>query len=187
MTQRRLEYVRLDELRQHPRNPEFKDHDAAGIAASVNRHGFVEPPIVDERTDYLLGGHGRLEHLETARGNGEEPPEGIDVADDGMWLVPTILGWSSRSDAEALALMVALNRLPEAGGWKPRGLADLLDEISREPLGLDGTGYSQDDLDAQLAALAEPEFPPGSGDDQPRLDQRTPVVCPECGHSFQPK
>lgn len=30
----------------------------------------------------------------------------------------------------------------------------------------------------------EPEFSPGSEDDQSQLDEKAPTVCPECGHSW---
>ena len=31
-----------------------------------------------------------------------------------------------------------------------------------------------------------PNFEPTDGSEQPRLDQKKPVVCPECGHEFVP-
>jgi ParB-like chromosome segregation protein Spo0J len=32
--------------------------------------------------------------------------------------------------------------------------------------------------------LPPPNFDPGTEDEQGRLDQKSPVVCPECGHEF---
>jgi len=31
-----------------------------------------------------------------------------------------------------------------------------------------------------------PNFPPASQDEQGRLDQKDPLVCPACGHEFTP-
>lgn len=169
-TARRLEYVRLDELQRAPRNP--KAHDEAGIAGSVGRHGFVEPVILDERTGRLVGGHGRLDHLQALRDAGADPPEGVLVDDDGAWQVPAVLGWASRSDADAEALLVALNRLPEAGGWDTRGLYDVLDQLSQDPGGLDGTGYTADDLNDLLASLGPAEPPPDAGPPPPTPSTR---------------
>lgn len=160
MTERRLEYLRLSQLQRAPRNP--KGHDEAGIATSVGRLGFLEPVIVDERTGRLVGGHGRLDWAQAQQAAGSTPPEGVAVADDGEWMLPTVRGWASRSDADAEAALVALNRLTEAGGWQVPDLVQLLDDLASEPGGLDGTGYTADDLDDLLAQLTDggQELPP---------------------------
>ncbi|MEU8356488.1 hypothetical protein AB0C27_10810 [Nonomuraea sp. NPDC048882] len=46
-------------------------------------------------------------------GESKSPPEGVKIGDDGVWLVPILRGWTSRSDAEAEAYLVAANRLTE--------------------------------------------------------------------------
>jgi len=38
-----------------------------------------------------------------------------------------------------------------------------------------------------MAEEVIPDFRPVSADEQPRLDQRSPVTCPECGAEFIPK
>jgi len=38
-------------------------------------------------------------------------------------------------------------------------------------------GFGTEDLDALLA----PKFEPVGAEDQSRLDQKDPIVCPECG------
>src|SRR5690242_1392328 len=96
---RRVEYVRLDELRPAPRNP--KTHDSEGINRSISHFGLAELPLLDERTGLLVAGHGRLDELKRIHGNGSAtPPDGLRVDADGMWLVPVIRGWASRSDAD---------------------------------------------------------------------------------------
>jgi hypothetical protein len=160
--QRRLEYLPLRQIMSAPRNP--NGHDLPAIAASIRRHGFVEPVVVDERTGFLVGGHGRLEVLAEMRDAGEQPPEGIveqeraenDVAAEPEWLAPTILGWASRSDAEAEALLLAMMKLPKTAVASMDLLATMLDELSQgTELALAGTGYSPDDLDDILAGLSE--------------------------------
>lgn len=151
--QLRLEYVPLADLVRAPRNP--KDHDAEGIAASIDRHGFVEPVIVDERTHYLVGGHGRLDDLTLRKAQGQQPPARVLVTESGDWLVPTVLGWASSSDADAEALLIGLNQLPPSGGWRQQELYDMLDNLATSPGGLDGTGYNADALDDLLAELTE--------------------------------
>ena len=50
-------------------------------------------------------------------GESKSPPEDVKIGDDGVWLVPILRGWTSRSDADAEAYLVAANRLTERGGW----------------------------------------------------------------------
>ena len=45
-------------------------------------------------------------------------------------------------------------------------------------------GFTEFDL--QMGGVQVPEFEPVSEDEQPRLDQKSPVVCPECGCEFVP-
>ncbi len=159
METRRLEYKPLSWVQRAPRNP--NGHQLPAIAASIRRHGFVEPVVVDERTGFLIGGHGRVDVLQQMRDDAAERPAGIQT-EAGDWLLPVILGWSSRSDAEAEALLVAMMRLPKEPVEYPSVLAEILDGLAASTeLGLDGTGYSTADLDLLVADLAQnPELGP---------------------------
>ncbi|MBM0206648.1 hypothetical protein JNW90_29285, partial [Micromonospora sp. STR1s_5] len=134
---RRIEYVPLTEIERAPRNP--KRHDTDGIRASIDHWGLVETPTVDERTGRLVAGHGRLEDLAARRDAEQAPPDGVQVREDGEWLVPVLRGWSSRSDADAEAYLVASNQLSIKSGWDQQGLAVLMTDLH--------------ELDAELAAL----------------------------------
>lgn len=150
-----LSLVKLSELQANPRNP--KKHANETIGASIDRFGMIEPVIVDQRTGYLISGHGRTETLRMMKARGEAPPDWVKVHDDD-WLVPTVTSWSSRSDAEADAALVALNRTGEIGGWDPRQLADILQSLSANDA-LDGVGYGKNDLDLLLRTLeADDQF-----------------------------
>ena len=97
---RRVEYRRLADLVPADRNP--KGHDEAMLDGSIDQYGYVELITEDGRTGKLIAGHGRLEALarrEAARP--DQPPEGVVRGDDGAWLVPILVGWSSRDDDEA--------------------------------------------------------------------------------------
>src|SRR3546814_3115224 len=79
------------------------------------------------------------------RDRGDNPPEGVRVDAGGHWLVPVIVGWASRTDAEARAALIALNRTTELGGWVDDSLLDLLDGLVAEgEHGLDGVGRSEE-------------------------------------------
>lgn len=153
---RRTEYLPLDHLQADPANP--KSHSVETIDASIGRFGVIDQIVRDDRTGYIISGHGRHETLRRMRDRGENPPEGVRVDAGGHWLVPVVVGWSSRTDAEARAALIALNRSTELGGWVDDSLLDLLD-------GLDdytGIGFSEtdtDDLRARLEELAEEPAP----------------------------
>lgn len=153
---RTMEPMRLDTLRPAPRNA--KDHDQDAHAASVGRFGFIEPIVIDERTGFILSGHGRHAHLLQLQATGAEPPDGIETDKAGRWLVPVVRGVSSKNDTEADAMAVALNRVGERGGWKADTLAEVLQELADQGE-LFGTGFDADELDdimAQLQAGAMP-------------------------------
>jgi hypothetical protein len=177
---RAVEYVALDDVRPADRNP--KAHDHASLRASVERFGFVEPMIRDDRTGRLVAGHGRLDELRMARArDATGTPPGVLLDDDGRWLVPVLVGWASRDDVEAQAYVLSSNRIVELGGWDESILTDVL--VDLEQLGdaaLIGTGYTVDDalaaLSKRLGELGEDD----PADARPQLDGLTYRVVIDC-------
>lgn len=166
------ELVPLASLVPSPKNPKLHSE---GIQTSISRFGFIEPVVIDERTGQLISGHGRMEALQEAQGAGQDPPEGIEVQ-AGEWLVPVNRGWASKNDQEASAALVALNRYVELGGWDDQALADILQDLSAVPDGLEGIGYDQDDLDQMLAALDEAGHPYGAVQGDPDEIPEPPAI-----------
>lgn len=163
MPNRRIVYMPLDEIIPADVNP--KDHDEEVIAGSIGRFGFIEPAVLDERTGKLVAGHGRSDELRRRQAGGEKPPEGVQVK-AGRWLVPVVRGWSSRTDDEAHAAGIALNRAGEKGGWKPE-LSGLLDHFAQQEDGLVGLGFDDADIDAMLASFRDADPPPEPPPDPP--------------------
>lgn len=160
MPEHRIDYIRLADLKPARRNP--KAHDAEGIRRSLERLGYGESALLDERTGLLVAGHGRLEQLTALRDSGQSPPDGVLVDDAGEWMMPVERGWASRSDADAEGYLIADNRWTERGGWEDQALADMLENMAR----VDGTllehaGYSEQDMDDLVAVLAVPQDMPG--------------------------
>lgn len=159
MAERRVEYMPLSVIEAAPRNP--KKHAAAAINRSINRFGLGELPLIDERTGRLVAGHGRLDQVAQMRRDGQAPPDGVRTDLAGDWLVPVLRGWSSRSDAEAEAYLLASNQLTIRGGWDREELAEILGELSEADVELFGdTGFTGDDLNSLLASTTAP-----TGDD----------------------
>ena len=151
---RRIEYQTLASLKPHPRNP--KTHDVEEIARSISRFGFNDAVIVDERTQQLVSGHGRVEALKLLESRwrpleGGVLPGGVQL-EAGVWCVPVQRGWSSRDDTEAEAFIIAANRLVEKGGYHRDHLEAILRDLSSKQA-LDGIGYNQEDV-ARIIASA---------------------------------
>ena len=146
-------YMRLDKLARWPRNP--KDHDIPGITSSVARWGFVKPVLIDEGTNKLVAGHGRLDVALGMMKAGRDLPRYCDVAEDGVWLIPVIRGVTFGSEDEAAAFLLADNRLTESGGWIDEELAEFLRDIRDEygAAGFTGTGFDPEDVEKFLAEM----------------------------------
>jgi ParB-like chromosome segregation protein Spo0J len=135
------------------------------IAASIRQWGWTNPILIDEGRA-IIAGHGRLEAARAA----------------GLVEVPTIT-LAGLSAAQKRALAIADNKLALNAGWDDELLRLELGELGLEGFDLSLIGFS--DLELR-DMLDDPDFGPGSADDQGRLDQKAPVTCPECGHAFAP-
>ena len=190
MTDERLDvrYVPLDTLALWDRNP--KRHDPEQLATSIRRYGFKDPPKFEPSLNGgrggIVEGNGRAEVLRAMKEAGEEPPRGIGVDAEGAWAVPVLFGVDARSRAEAEAYGVDHNALTLGGsGLGVEDLLRLFDEEALEGLLRDApdasellVSLSDADVDALLTGA---DFTPASADDQSRLDEREPIVCPACG------
>ncbi|GAA5070315.1 ParB N-terminal domain-containing protein [Streptomyces similanensis] len=198
---RYVTYVPLDTLPPALRNP--KRHELELIIDSIAMHGLVEIPVVDERTQRTLHGHGRRESLLEMCSRGMPLPSGLMIDEDGSWLVPVLRGWASKTEAEAEALAIKLNRLPGEGGWDPREFAAVLEDLATNEAELfDSLAIPHDEIDKMLGQV-DPETLPGAfREDEPATlhlpddgerdgalspddEGRAPhTTCPACGHLF---
>lgn len=163
---RAIELMRLTDIKPAQRNS--KTHDIELIATSVDRYGFADAPILDERTGRLVAGHGRIAALNERKSSGASPPDGVQLDSSGDWLVPVQRGWASRSDADAEAFLIGHNRATELGGWDQEILdAMLLDAAKGGPDGLRGTGFVEKDIERIINEARAPvvEDAPVEGDE----------------------
>ncbi|MFY9344092.1 MAG: DNA modification methylase [Planctomycetota bacterium] len=131
--------VPLDSLHLDPSN--VRTHDTRNldaISASLKRFGQAEPLVVQRQTGRVIGGNGRLQAMKQ-------------------------LGWTDcevveldLDDLQATSLSIALNRTGELAGWDEPALVQLLEQLRRED-GLEGVGFTTDDIDALVAQLREEE------------------------------
>lgn len=149
-----IQYRALKSLKKWAKNP--KQHDLGALHQSLERFGFVNPIIVNERTGQVVAGHGRLEALMQRAASGGPMPDRIKRSGTD-WLVPVLVVDMDEREADAYA--VADNRIVELGGWNESMLAEVLSGLALED-GLGGIGYDQDDLDAMLDSLGVRAIPP---------------------------
>jgi hypothetical protein len=67
-------------------------------------------------------------------------------------------------------------------GWE---LDQVLTDVQSE-VDLSGI-FSEFEFEDLVAMATVPNFQPVDESEQPRIDQKKPVICPECGHEFVPK
>ncbi len=146
----RIDYVALETLRRWPRNPKLHDLDRLGD--SIERFGFVQPILVDERTGQIVAGHGRLEALQKMQGEGRAPPNRIKV-EDGTWLVPVLRGVGFENEQEAEAYLLADNRLVETGGWDEKLLLESFKALDPELVEI--AGWDERAVNKMLAKAAK--------------------------------
>lgn len=151
----RVEYVALAEVVRWPRNP--KKHDEKALDASLERFGFTEPLVLDEKSGKLVAGHGRLEALQRWQTASKAPPK--NIATKGKeWLVPVVRGISFKDEREAEAYLIASNRISEIGGWDEASLSKMLEDLSSSS-NLEGTGYEIGDVESMIRQVAAAQAP----------------------------
>ena len=160
----KIEKIPTEKLIPYARNA--KKHDAAQVsklAGSIREFGFNNPVLID-KDNGIIAGHGRV----------------LAAQQLGLADVPCIrLG--HLTDNQRKAYILADNRLAEiGGGWDQEmlklELSDLGDlDIDLESLGF-GEGFPIDD----------PDFSPGTEEDQGKLDEKSPIECPHCHMHFTP-
>ena len=135
------------------------DEQVAQLAASIREFGFTNPVLIDQDAN-LIAGHGRLLAARKAK----------------MAQVPAVVV-TGLDDRKRRALVIADNKLALNAGWDEEALRVELEDLAGDFGEL--MGFSEDEL---VALLNEPNFEPGTEDDQGKLDELAPkmVTCPHC-------
>lgn len=142
----RAQYEPLSKLVGLPRNP--KAHNLGDIHQSIDRFGFVSRIVINDVTNHILAGNGRVDTLRQKKLSGQSPPEGVeDRGDD--WYVPTDRVSIPEKQEEALA--VALNKIGE-NEWDDKMTASVLSDLAAKD-DLQGTGFDGEELDFLLKKI----------------------------------
>lgn len=156
---------RVDDLIPYIKNSRtHSDAQVAQIAASVRAFGWTNPVLVDGENG-IIAGHGRIL---AARKLGMEEVPCIELA--------------GLTDTQRRAYIIADNKLALNGGWDDELLAIELGELNAAEFDMALIGFDAAGL--ALAMGLGADFEAGSEDDQGKLDEKDPTICPACGHEF---
>lgn len=166
VTEAAAEWVPRSALKPWGQNPRRNDKAVPAVVASIKRFGFGAPIIARRADGEVIAGHTRLKAAEVL----------------GLERVPVRFLDLDPADAHLLAL--ADNKLNEKAEWDAHLVAEVLSGYGLDDAEL--AGWDQAELDKLGGALdGDPNFAPGTEDDQGKLDQLKPITCPNCGHEFQ--
>ena len=157
----KVETVKISTLTLDPENArKHSQRNIDAIAGSLSTFGQRRPLVVWD--GIVIAGNGTLE---AAKSIGWDTIEITRVPPD----------WTHE---QARAYALADNRTAELAEWDSEILANQLIE-------LDAVGYEIGDWGFEpLTPPTDPDFSP-TDEDQPRLDQRDPITCPNCDFSWR--
>jgi len=157
---------RLGDLVPWEGNPrEINRREAERLGDSLVEFGQIQTIAIDEAGN-ILDGHQRKAVWSLL------PQFGVDH------VVDVRVSSRALSEEERQKLVVYLHR-GTTGNWSWDELANTF-----EVPDLIEWGFREDELQLDWGT---PDFQPVGEDEQARLDQKSPVTCPECGHEFVPK
>lgn len=153
--------IKLNKLKPHPNNPRsHTPEQVEKIARSIKELGWGRPIIIS--TDYyILAGHGAAEAADQL----------------GCEEVPYRMMTHRHDSPEALAYMVADNKLTDESDWNYADLEIIFEDLKLEHFDITLTGFNEDEKDYTLP-YEEPEF------DETIADNVEMCKCPECGYEF---
>lgn len=160
-----IEQVAVESLIPYARNSRtHSDDQVAQIAASIKEFGWTNPILIDGESG-IIAGHGRL----------------LAARKLGMKEVP-VIQLSGMTDTQKKAYIIADNKLALNAGWDDELLRLELEELNVEEFKMELLGFDANELN--LAMGLGVDFKPGTEDDQGKLDELAPIICPSCGHEF---
>jgi len=164
MSDLKIEMLPVSGLKPYERNSRTHSPiQIKQIEASIKEFGFTNPVLIDGKNG-IIAGHGRV----------------VAARNLGMASVPCVR-LDHLTKAQKKAYIIADNQLALNAGWDFDVLAVEIDELNDEGFDLDLLGFSKDELNELIGT---PDFTPGTEDEQGRLDEKAPTVCPKCGHSW---
>jgi hypothetical protein len=155
---KKITLVPIDKIIPNPKNRNTHSEEQVDrLVKLIEANGFRSPLTISNQTGLLVAGHCRLLAAKKLKMNN----------------LPVIYQDFS-SPEEEYQVMTADNELAR---WATLDLSSVhVDIQDLGPFDLELLGIK----DFRL----EPDFQPGTEEEQGKLDEKKPVECPKCGHSF---
>lgn len=156
-----IDYLPVSKLTLDPRNPrKHSKQQIKALARSIQSFGFNTPILVD-RSQKVVAGHGRLSAAETL----------------GIKEVP-VIRLEKLTDAQARAFAIADNRLTEQSTWDNQLLGKIFSELTALDLdfSLEDTGFSMAEIDLQIGGQTQPAESTRDPADQIAADSGPPAT-----------
>jgi ParB-like chromosome segregation protein Spo0J len=148
--------MKRSELHANPYNPRTITKQARDkLAKGLKRHGLVQPVVWNKRTGRLVGGHQRLDIMDSIMVSKlpkqKNPSKTINIDYELQVAVIDV------DEAKEQEIAILLNAEQAMGGWDTEKMAKVFKEFD---LSLDGIGFDKLDLammidDEQLAPLTQ--------------------------------
>ncbi len=173
--------MRIDDLKADPDNPRTIDEDALkALGRSLEEFGDLSGITGNKRTGELVTGHQRVRVMKEKHGDDLDVINGCLAKKDGTeaFTIRTV-DWDR--EKQRIANMVANS--PKIGGQFTESATGILEQIENDFPDL-SADLLLDELAEMLQEPEAPDFEPVGIEEQPRLDEKKPIKCPECGHEF---
>lgn len=154
----------IDKLIEYARNPRKNDHAVDRVAAAIREFGF-RVPVVAKSDGTVVDGHLRLKAAKKL----------------GLTEVPVVLA-DDMTDLQIKAFRLSVNKMAELAEWDDELLALELGELHAADFDMALLGFDASELSIKMGMGAD--FTPGTEEDQGKLDEKSPTICPACGHEF---
>lgn len=158
-----IKYLPLGALKPYPRNARTHSRkQIRQIASSIEEFGFTNPLIID-RSNMILAGHGRLEAAKMLA----------------LATVPCVR-IETMSPAQKQAYVLADNKLALNAGWDEELLGEELRQLLADDpsFDLDLTGFAVAEVDGLIEGLAVEEPASPRDEAMPPLAEGPSVACP---------
>ena len=160
-----IEHVAVESMIPYARNSRTHSYEqVAQIAASIKEFGWTNPILVDGENG-IIAGHGRLLAARKLK----------------MTQVP-VIQLDGMTETQKKAYIIADNKLALNAGWDEQLLSLELRDLNLDDYKMELLGFDANELNLAMGLGAD--FMPGTEDDQGRLDEKSPIICPSCGHEF---
>ena len=162
-----VESLKLADLKPHPANPRVHPSPGSPEWEGLKRSlasDYFDPIVFNRRHGLLVSGHLRTKVLLES---GYKTADCVVVDYD---------------EPTHIARMIAANK--SIGKDDAAALKDLLQELDTGATDMSLTGFTEAEIETLMTQFHVPDFQPAGQDEQGRLDQKKPIICPKCHHEF---